>query len=129
MVSSLAPSAPPQNVSAVNGSSTSLKVSWTPPPTLDQNGIIRNYTVAYNRSSGSPSELNVASNNNNVTLSGLQKFVKYTVTVRAVTVADGPPSSPITVSTDQDSKTVLTKAGKATNSSFSFFSSRRTSDF
>lgn len=121
MLSSLAPSAPPQNVFAVNGSSTSLKVSWTPPPTLDQNGRIRYYTVAYNRSSGSPSEQNATSNN--VTLSGLEKFDEYTVTVRAVTVADGPPSSPITVSTDQDSETVLTKAGKAANSSFSFFSS------
>nr|XP_032822215.1 receptor-type tyrosine-protein phosphatase delta-like isoform X6 [Petromyzon marinus] len=41
------PSAPPQNIACVALSSSSLLVSWEPPPAHSQHGSITGYTVAY----------------------------------------------------------------------------------
>ena len=48
-----APSAAPVNVTGMNTSSTSLRISWLPPPVEDQNGIIIAYNVTYVTAGGS----------------------------------------------------------------------------
>ena len=45
-----APSAPPRNVDVHAKSSTSIEVSWSPPPDDDQNGIIIGYQLWVNSS-------------------------------------------------------------------------------
>ena len=50
---SQAPSAAPVNVTGMNTSSTSLRISWLPPPVEDQNGIIIAYNVTYVTAGGS----------------------------------------------------------------------------
>ena len=43
----IAPKQPPQNVSAIVLNSTSVLISWYPPPPNQQNGPIRSYTLVY----------------------------------------------------------------------------------
>ena len=100
------PTAAPENVRGHNSSSTSILVTWDDVPAADQNGIISTYTISY--------ESLTENHNGNVTvnypdhqrnLTGLRKFVNYSITVFASTVkGDGPASNPIFVITDQDSK-------------------------
>ena len=100
------PTAAPENVRGHNSSSTSILVMWDDVPAADQNGIILTYTITY-QSLTENHNGNVAVNypdyKRNLTL--LRKFVNYSITVFASTVkGDGPPSNPIFVITDQDSK-------------------------
>ncbi|XP_065845962.1 phosphatidylinositol phosphatase PTPRQ-like isoform X2 [Oscarella lobularis] len=96
-----APSAPPQNVSVLVSNSTSLYVSWVPPPDSHLNGIIVYYTVVYATVMTNHSQL-VPGEMLSLTLTGLNEFTRYNVSVSAFTVAIGPESSPITVTTDED---------------------------
>ena len=79
---------------------------WDEVPADQQNGIITGYTITYRSQTGN--------GHSNVQLNGyvrqteftnLKKWVGYNITVFASTVkGDGPPSNPIIVTTDQDSK-------------------------
>ena len=47
LYSSLAPTAPPSNISTSATLLEQIFVSWSPPPMELQNGIINNYTITY----------------------------------------------------------------------------------
>ena len=49
-----APTAPPQNVKVTPISSTTLSVTWRPPPVDDRNGDIIKYRVVYEVSNCAP---------------------------------------------------------------------------
>ncbi|CAM9665563.1 unnamed protein product [Lampetra fluviatilis] len=96
------PSAPPQNTACVALSSSSLLVSWEPPPAHSRHGPITGYTVAYRAlpSQGTPWQ---PEDRRSVKLHGLTKWAPYEVTVRAHTVVGpGPPSMPIQARTLED---------------------------
>ena len=96
------PSAPVQSLSGVNSSSTSLTISWQPPPADDQNGIIRAYNVSYGLPAQESSSYTTESTPNEmIELTGLEKFTEYLVIVNAFTVGPGPSAS-VTVRTDSD---------------------------
>ena len=96
------PSATVQSLSGVNSSSTSLTISWQPPPADDQNGIIRAYNVSYGLPAQEPSSYTTESTPNEmIELTGLEKFTEYLVIVNAFTVGPGPSAS-VTVRTDSD---------------------------
>ena len=96
------PSGPVQSLSGVNSSSTSLTISWQPPPADDQNGIIRAYNVSYGLPTQEPSSYTTQSTPNEmIELAGLEKFTEYLVIVNAFTVGPGPLQN-ITVQTDSD---------------------------
>ena len=100
------PIAAPENVRGHNSSSTSILVMWDDVPAADQNGIILTYTITY-QSLTENHNGNVAVNypDHQRKLTGLREYVNYRITVFASTVkGDGPPSNPIFVITDQDSK-------------------------
>ena len=100
----LEPSAPPANVKGNNSSSTSILVQWDEVPENDKNGIIKGYNVTYKdwRTGVEKTQTVDASQ---VELKGLNEFTKYNISVLAFTVkGGGPPSSTITVTTDEDSK-------------------------
>ena len=103
---SLEPSAPPANVKGNNSSSTSILVQWDEVPENDKNGIIKGYNITYKDwRSGVEKTQTVDSPNREVELEGLKEFTKYNISVLAFTVkGDGPLSSTITVTTDEDSK-------------------------
>ena len=105
------PSAPPSNVSARSASSTSIFVSWGQVPFQDQNGVIVNYTVTYKwLPSGPVQTWNVGASVNQTTVTGLNEFTNYSITVFASTSKGGGiQSTAIVVITDEDSKFVITE--------------------
>ena len=100
------PNAPPSHVQGHNSSSTSILVQWADVNATDQNGIILSYTVGYTALPGGSEETKVVNAPaTDTTLTGLNEFTNYSITVFASTVkGDGNASAPITVITDEDSK-------------------------
>ena len=98
----LEPDGAPQNVRGQNTSSTSILVMWDEVPAAQQNGIITGYSINYRNGN---SNVQVNGYVRQTELTNLKKWVSYNITVFASTVkGDGPPSNPIIVTTDQDSK-------------------------
>ncbi|XP_031520360.1 receptor-type tyrosine-protein phosphatase F [Papio anubis] len=106
-LSSPAPSAPPQKVMCVSTGSTTVRVSWVPPPADSRNGVITQYSVAYEAVDGEDRRRHVVDGisreHSSWDLVGLEKWTEYRVWVRAHTdVGPGPESSPVLVRTDED---------------------------
>ena len=78
-------------------------------PSENQNGIILSYTVTYKAlSSGSQLTEEVNAQANETTLTGLNEYTNYSITVFASTSkGGGNASKPIIVITDEDSKLPL----------------------
>ncbi|KAL8178832.1 UNVERIFIED_CONTAM: hypothetical protein K2H54_056955 [Gekko kuhli] len=101
------PSAPPQEVECVSTSSTTIRVSWVPPPAQSRNGVITQYSIAYQAMEGEDSTKHVVEGigheHSSWDISNLDKWTEYKVWVRAHTdVGPGPESNPVLVRTDED---------------------------
>ncbi|MCI4389194.1 hypothetical protein PGIGA_G00095110 [Pangasianodon gigas] len=101
------PSAPPQDVQVLSLSSTSIRVSWMPPPAASRNGAIVRYTVSYQAVNGEDTErhevTDIGADATSVVLEGLGKWTEYVVRVRAHTdVGPGPESAPVHIRTKED---------------------------
>ncbi|XP_048415532.1 receptor-type tyrosine-protein phosphatase delta-like [Stegostoma tigrinum] len=101
------PSSPPQNVKCTSPSSTSILVSWWPPPPESQNGDLAKYSIRYQMVQGEdkqPHEVNdIPPTTTQMRLESLAKWTEYRVTVVAHTmVGPGPESAPIFIRTDED---------------------------
>ena len=105
------PNAPPANVNGYSVSSTSIFVSWGDVPISDQNGVIVSYTVTYRRLASGPAQTkSVSAPAHQTTLTGLNEFTNYSITVFASTSkGGGNESTPIVIITDEDSKFVITE--------------------
>ena len=105
------PNAPPANVTGHNTSSTSILVRWGDVPFSDKNGVIVSYTVTYRAlSSDSSQSKNVTTTGNQITLTSLNEYTNYSITVFASTSkGGGNQSAPIVIITDEDSKFVITE--------------------
>ena len=84
-------------------SSTEIRVSWTPPPEIDQNGEITFYEVQVDPAQfQSISYMNVSGSELMLVVGKLEEFVEYSFTIRAYTSAGpGPFSVLTTTTTDQ----------------------------
>ena len=89
-----------------NTSSTSIFVQWSNVPAADQNGVILSYTVTYKAlPDGSPQTKVVSAPATQATLTGLNEYTNYSITVFASTIkGNGNACLPIFVITDEDSK-------------------------
>lgn len=101
------PSAPPQEVRCFSSSSTSILVSWKPPPVEQQNGIITKYTIQYAATEGEGTTLQevteILPEKSRYLLENLEKWTEYRVTVTAHTdVGAGPESLPQLIRTEED---------------------------
>ncbi|XP_046699071.1 receptor-type tyrosine-protein phosphatase delta-like isoform X3 [Silurus meridionalis] len=101
------PSAPPQDVKCFSSSSTSILVSWKPPPMELQNGIITKYTIQYAATEGEDTSLQeimeILPEKTRYILENLEKWTEYRVTVTAHTdVGAGPESLPQLIRTEED---------------------------
>ena len=81
--------------------STSIFVSWQPPPVQYHNGIIRMYTIRITEIETN-TILTVNSQNISTVVTSLHPNYHYAISVTAVTVLPGPFSSSITLQTHQD---------------------------
>lgn len=107
------PSAPPEGVSCESASSTSLRVSWGPPPIEGQNGELAGYELRYQRVSGAAGGgqglevkgLPIPALQGQTVVEGLEKWSWYNITMAASTAKGIGPSSPaVLCRTDEDGK-------------------------
>lgn len=99
----LAPSAPPEDITIDDVTSTEISISWSEPLEDYTNGIIRSYNVsAIEVETGTT--ITEKTLNTELTLSSLHPHYHYQVSVAAVTVESGPYSSPLSVITDEACK-------------------------
>ncbi|XP_056427681.1 receptor-type tyrosine-protein phosphatase S isoform X6 [Hyla sarda] len=101
------PSAPPQDVKCVSTKSTTILVSWQPPPAESHNGILAGYSVHYSAldfEDPVPKEVkDIPPQTTEILLEALEKWTEYRISVVAHTaVGPGPESSPVVVRTDED---------------------------
>ncbi|CAB1317189.1 unnamed protein product [Coregonus sp. 'balchen'] len=106
------PSAAPLGVSCDSPSSTSLRVSWKPPPTETQNGVLTGYELRYQqvvsgaRVEGQGPEVKgppIPPEQGQVVLEGLEKWTWYRVILAAFTTEGSGPESPaLLCRTDDD---------------------------
>ena len=100
----IAPSGPPQNVSGIAVSSTKIQLSWEPPLSHHQNGMIQSYTVTvFEVNTNTTHEVHQDIYHSSITLTGLHPYYEYKLSVAAYTVGLGP-SSFVYVTTLQDGK-------------------------
>ena len=100
---SIAPTSAPVNTSGYAVDSTSISISWTPPPFEDQNGILRNYVINITEleTGITFSHLSLTTS---ISLYNLHPFYRYSVTVTAVTVGPGPATTVFTLQTREDGR-------------------------
>ena len=102
---SSAPASPPENVQTEVMSSTEIRVSWTEVPEIDRNGIITMYEVMYEplMTFGVLTPATVNTTNLTIIVGGLEKYVNYSISVRAYTSeGPGPYSEDVTARTMED---------------------------
>lgn len=98
----LVPSAAPQNVVIESVLSKSFRINWQPPDNEHQNGIITEYSInIVNFESENITHLDVT--DTDITVSNLQPFTQYEVTVAAHTSAGRGPFSAIQIVQTQES--------------------------
>lgn len=107
------PSAAPEGVSCESASSTSLRVSWKPPPLEGQNGVLAGYELSYQRLSGTGAgaqgqevkALPVPAQQRQTLVERLEKWSWYNITIAASTASGaGPSSLAVLCRTDEDGK-------------------------
>lgn len=81
-------------------------VQWQTVQAADSNTTVQSYTVTYRALSAGILQIKfVRAPATQVQLKGLKEYTKYNITVLASNLnGDGNKSTPITVSTDEDSK-------------------------
>ncbi|XP_026101470.1 roundabout homolog 2 [Carassius auratus] len=107
-----APSAPPQQVTVLtvgNQNSTSISISWDPPPAEHQNGIIQEYKIwCLGNETRFHVNKTVDAAIRSVVVGGLQAGVQYRVEVAASTSAGvGVKSEPQTIIIGKDFRDVI----------------------
>ena len=105
---STAPSSPPQNVVVIDVDPASLRVTWQPPPLIDQNGPLVGYTISYHRTDDFLNTQSLGTTGNETIISGLDPFVSYSVQMYARNDRGlGIASSIMNQVSGQDSKYIL----------------------
>ena len=108
MFLSAVPSSSPDNVTATVLSPTEILVTWDMVPLIDQNGIITLYEVLYVPLETFTETIQAITREVNgtemsITLTDVQEFVNYTISVRAYTImGKGPYSEEVMVTTLED---------------------------
>ena len=95
----LAPSEAPESLTLVDISNTTVTLTWDSPALDTHNGVIRKYIIQVVDSSNTQSLYNVTGNT--VTITNLLPYADYDIAVSAYTVANGPFSSYLSVTSDE----------------------------
>ena len=84
-------------------SSTTITLSWDPPPSDQINGYIRHYVITVTESE-TALEFEEQSNYTQVTVQSLHPYYTYTCRVAAVTTGPGPYIGNLTIQSPEDGK-------------------------
>lgn len=104
------PSGVPQDVSLTSPTSTTINLTWKPPPVETQNGAIQGYVIEYKAENSSDNFVykkiqSDGKREESVTLMDLRKYTAYIVVIQAYnTIGSGPKSDLMTVWTLEDGK-------------------------
>ena len=101
----LAPSGPPEGISAVALGPRIIQINWSQPLPEEQNGIIRSYLVNVTVAE-TEQHIQLTTNSTNITATNLHPFYHYHYSVAAVTVALGPYTVTHVLQTPQDGKQI-----------------------
>ena len=96
----LAPSAPPQNVSGDVRSSTLVVFTWSPPPSIDQNGVIQYYVLKL-RELETGIVWTFYAVNEDISIGSLHPYYNYECTITTHTVGIGPYSTAVLVQMEE----------------------------
>eukprot|EP00731_Ephydatia_muelleri_P018888 Em0011g928a len=101
--SSAAPSAPPNNLTQVTKTSSTVTISWGEVPCQDQNSVIVEYRVLYGAVTSGVGGTVANTSGRTLTVNGLSPYTNYSIEVSAVNSdrAMGPYCSLLFVVTDQ----------------------------
>ena len=102
------PSGTPSNTSGMALNSTHIYIDWDPPPEDQRHGELQEYRITVNEIETSTSLL--VSSDPDVTeaiIGPLHPYYTYDCTIQAVTVGEGPPSTVITIRTEEDGKETM----------------------
>lgn len=104
-----APDSPPENITATVRSSTSIEVTWNEVLPINQNGDIVRYNLTFERlGDGAKSTVSLPASSRGHTITGLQPYAEYNISVRASTqVGPGPLSVPLTIVTEEAGKSIM----------------------
>ena len=81
---------------------TSITLSWSPPePPSAVNGIIREYSITVKNVNLAEVQTYMAFSTS-INITNLHPYTEYSCQIAAVTVAMGPLSPPVNITTDQD---------------------------
>ncbi|XP_054764236.2 uncharacterized protein LOC129270924 [Lytechinus pictus] len=83
----------PVNVTIIGSNATSIGLTWSPP--LEQNGIIRNYSILVKSNSTSDQQEFFSGGVQTFFVEGLYGYVHYSLQVRACTTKCGAPSDEV----------------------------------
>ncbi|XP_015125029.1 Down syndrome cell adhesion molecule homolog [Diachasma alloeum] len=104
-----APTEPPQNVKVESAGPGELIVHWQAPPKESCNGDLLGYIVTWSEHSSSTSGVNQSKSltvngwaTTKVQLTGLRKFTKYDISIRAFNSIASGPGNPSIVGTTQE---------------------------
>ena len=97
----LAPESPPEDVVLSPVSSTSILISWSPPPAELQNGVITQYRI-YVTEVDTGDEFMYSTQTTSIAVQFLHPFYTYECVVSTYTVAEGPYSVVLNVTTPED---------------------------
>lgn len=104
--SCLAPSSPPQSVTLSTVSSTSIGISWSPPPSGSQNGIITEYRISITEVI-TGRVISLTSTTTSITALGLHPYYTYECVITAFTIAAGPYSQVVQITTPEDGRCII----------------------
>lgn len=87
----------PTNLTVTPLNSTSLVISWFPPPVSQQNGIIRHYTINLQHNSTGLTNVYTLTNDTQMFITNLTPFHSYSIEIAAFTIGIGPYTSAVSV--------------------------------
>lgn len=96
----------PVSLEVVSSSSTSVTLSWSPPPEVQLNGVLRHY-VLFVQELESGRNVTLMSTDSLIILSDLHPFYSYAIAVCPVTVDTGPCANFEPIQLPQDGKICL----------------------
>ena len=99
------PSGTPSNTTGMALNSTHIHINWDPPPADQHHGELIEYRINVNVIETSNSLLvSSAPDVTEAIIGPLHPYYTYNFTILAVTVGEGPPSTVITVRTEEDGR-------------------------
>ena len=99
----IAPIGSPVSLEVVSSSSTSVMLSWSPPPEVQLNGVLRHYVLIV-QELDSGRNVTLTSTDSLIILSDLHPFYSYVIAVCPVTVDTGPCANFEPIQLPQDGK-------------------------